>query len=148
MTSGISYVQDMVALSASEGASIKTEDGKDKIETGEKKRKELEQKIQAKMEEIDDLSKELEEASDKSGFESFCCWLVGSDGGVSDLQRDISTAQAEMQKAQENLKVEQARLEMELQELQAAYGEFDDRSSGSKEIQDEADKTVAMAWGE
>lgn len=144
--SGISYVQDTLSLSASQGASIKTESGQEKIESGEKERKALEAKIEAKMEQIDELSADLQEASDQSGWDSFVNWLSGSDGGVGDLQADIETAQAEMQKAQEELKVEQGRLEMELQTLQAAYSEFDDRSSGSKEIQDEADKTVAQAW--
>lgn len=143
----IEYVQNVLAYSASEGASIKTERGSEGIKNGETKRKELEEKIRQKQAEIARLSDELKDASDQNGFERFANWLFGGDGGVGDLQADIEAASAEMKKAQENLKLEQAKLEMELAALQEAYAELGDRAAQGQQNRDENDQGVAAALG-
>lgn len=145
MAMNISYVQSVVALSAAETASNRMESGTEGVQRGEAQRKDLQKQIEAKQKEIEHLSQELSEAADKGWFESFCCWLVGSDGGVGELQDQIQTAAAELKKAQNQVQVEQAKIEMMLQELQGAQGELAQRTAEREKTWDDHGQAAQVA---
>lgn len=139
MSNNITYLQNVVALSASEGAATKQEVGKRNVQQASTQRKELQNKIREMQAEAERLAAELEEASDMNAWDKICAFF-GDDQGRAELARDMKINAAEQKKAANELKIAQVEIEQALQELNSAQQELGGRVSERQKAYDETQK--------
>jgi uncharacterized coiled-coil DUF342 family protein len=136
------YVQALVASNTAETTSVKQGNGSEKVKISEDKRKTLEETAKKMQEKIDELAKEIKELSEEGGCKKFGRWMVGSDGGSSDMTKQLQEATAEMKRAQQLSTVEQQKVTQLLQELQGVQNELAERTQQHEKTFTENEATV------
>lgn len=146
MSSGVnfSYVQALVAQNTAETTSVKQGNGSEKVKISEDKRKTLEQTAEKMQEKIEELQGKIKELSEEGDCKKFGRWMVGSDGGSSDMTKQLQDATAEMKKAQQLSQVEQQKITALLQELQGVQNELAERTQQHEKTFTENDATAKV----